>query len=218
MGITYKGGQLCCPYRFSSVLRTTCGNEQHVEAPVQSPHMHLQNVKHGRRGCLWIAGLCLLGNEEIELWLFLIGGKVLSSREMDCKFNLEWKLIWVFATSWFMNVDYIQRFWGITTNFDAFIFTGTYLCTDVCANPSSGCGGISMHLIVAEVFSRDRKWWTDHHGDICRPQTHIWFNTIVTKSSLLDNNTFRITAVQHLLNMVVKCITLALLIHVVITM
>lgn len=33
------------------------------------------------------------GNGEIEPWLFLIGGKVLSSREMDCKFNLEWKLI-----------------------------------------------------------------------------------------------------------------------------
>lgn len=55
--------------------------------------MHLQNVKHDCRGYLRIAGLCLLGNKEIELWLFLIGGKVLSFREMDCKVNLEWKLI-----------------------------------------------------------------------------------------------------------------------------
>lgn len=33
------------------------------------------------------------GTGEIEPWLLLIGGKVLSSREMDCEFNLEWKLI-----------------------------------------------------------------------------------------------------------------------------
>lgn len=37
--------------------------------------------------------LCLQGNKKIEPRLIVIGGKVLHSREMDFKFNLEWKLI-----------------------------------------------------------------------------------------------------------------------------